>query len=183
MSHIWLPRNSTLDTCSVVLWPGFAQTSVCIVLTHPLPVGHMPADRGPRPAPSPHYWLGSVPLRVSSWQSRHPCYYLMQTNNLIFFFLSCSEFRQWMTAKSLIPESTFLFFWLRKNRKLGVYVEGLTCNGCYQWHLNTGGTFYLVESKLQHQSVRHKLNVLLHHVTVHPNQLHWQGYGQELLKT
>ena len=42
---------------------------------------------------------------------------------------------------------------------------------------------YLFEAKLQHQSVSHKLDVLLHQVTVHPNQLHWQSHGQELLKT
>ena len=70
-STVWkclINHKLTLDKCSVVLWPSVAQISVCIVLTAPLPVSHMPADRGPRPAPSPHYWLGSVPLRVSSQQ-------------------------------------------------------------------------------------------------------------------
>lgn len=41
---------------------------------------------------------------------------------------------------------------------------------------------YLIESQLQHQSVSYKLDILVHEVTVHPNQLHRQSVGQELLE-
>ena len=40
---------------------------------------------------------------------------------------------------------------------------------------------YLVKAQFQHQPVCHKLDVLLHHVTIHTNQLHWKCLGQELL--
>lgn len=40
---------------------------------------------------------------------------------------------------------------------------------------------YLVEAQLQQQAVGHKLDVLLHELTVHPDQLHRQRLRQELL--
>lgn len=42
---------------------------------------------------------------------------------------------------------------------------------------------YLVEAELQHQSVGYELDVLLHQLAVHPDQLHGQSLGQKLLHT
>lgn len=43
------------------------------------------------------------------------------------------------------------------------------------------GRAYLGTAELQHQSVGHELDVLLHELAVHPDQVDGQSLGQELL--
>lgn len=47
---------------------------------------------------------------------------------------------------------------------------------------SSSSSCYLGEAELHHQAVSDELDVLLHQLTVHPDQLHRQSFGQELLR-
>lgn len=133
LAYMWACCSDTAGPVELVSWSCGQRHDVTRHLFRPASIcaaaapseDHSSSNQSSAAALSPHDWLRSVPLRVSSSQSR------------------------------------------RRRALLGAVVE----LGCA----------YLAAAELQHQSVGHELDVLLHELTVHPNQIHRQSLGQELL--